>query len=106
MPRPYGPEAIAVLVKLLKSRYGNVKIAAARELLDRGYGKAPQAQPTEANERGITIQLVRYSDLERDCLLDGLSSQLSYHSVCCAEILPGLAQSIIEMGGWSNQIMP
>ncbi len=42
LAREHGPEAIARLAELLKSKDGKVAVAAARELLDRGYGRAPQ----------------------------------------------------------------
>jgi hypothetical protein len=45
MAQPYGPECISTLVKLLKHKTPQIRLAAARELLDRGYGKAAQAQP-------------------------------------------------------------
>lgn len=43
LAQPYGPEAIATLARLLKSKQPGAQVAAARELLDRAYGRAPQA---------------------------------------------------------------
>lgn len=47
MAQPYGPLAIKTLVELMMSgEYEPTRVAAAKELLDRGYGKA--VQPVEA----------------------------------------------------------
>lgn len=42
LARAEGPYAIGRLVTLARDQSGAVAVAACRELLDRGYGKAPQ----------------------------------------------------------------
>jgi hypothetical protein len=40
---PYGPEAVSVLAQIMhEGETHSVRVAAARELLDRGFGKASQ----------------------------------------------------------------
>lgn len=45
LARVHGPDAIATLVDIMQAieQPTPARVAAARELLDRGYGKAPQA---------------------------------------------------------------
>jgi hypothetical protein len=43
LAQQHGPAAIQALAQALKSRNERVRVAAAAILLDRGYGKAPQA---------------------------------------------------------------
>lgn len=44
LARPYAPEALATLCKIMRtSKQDAARVAAAKELLDRGFGKAPQA---------------------------------------------------------------
>jgi hypothetical protein len=42
LARVHGPAVIARLVELSRDPSGAVAVSASRELLDRGYGKAPQ----------------------------------------------------------------
>jgi hypothetical protein len=42
LAREYGPEAIKKLALIMRKYTGAVAVAAARELLDRGYGKATE----------------------------------------------------------------
>jgi hypothetical protein len=42
LAQSFGPEAIKTLVKLLRTGAEATKVASARELLDRGYGKATE----------------------------------------------------------------
>jgi len=56
MAQPYGKKALKVLRDLLKSTTEQVRLAAAKELIDRGYGKA--AQVIEATgKQTIEIQV-------------------------------------------------
>jgi hypothetical protein len=64
LAQPYGPECIERIAKLMKHKNPWIRLAACKEMLDRSYGKAAQAQPTEANEKTVTVQLVQYSDLK------------------------------------------
>jgi hypothetical protein len=43
LAQQHGPEAIQTLVARMRSKNERVSVAAAEVLLDRGYGKAPQA---------------------------------------------------------------
>jgi hypothetical protein len=42
MAQPHGPEAIEVLVKLLRAKAKPLQLAAGREILDRAYGRPHQ----------------------------------------------------------------
>src|SRR6516165_2753266 len=54
LAQEHGPAAIATLVEALKSRNERVRVAAAAILLDRGYGRAPQAI-TGADGNPVTL---------------------------------------------------
>jgi hypothetical protein len=56
LARVHGPTAIERLVKLSRDPSGAVAVAACRELLDRGYGKAPQ--PHDGDGQGGAIKWV------------------------------------------------
>jgi hypothetical protein len=55
----YGPEAVSTLVQLMRTGDGDLRLRAAKELLDRAYGRPPQAiigdreQPLEHKHTGI-----------------------------------------------------
>lgn len=54
--RPYAPEAVAVLVQIMQTgKMEASRIAAARELLDRGFGRAPQSLTGEDGEGPIKV---------------------------------------------------
>jgi hypothetical protein len=66
LARARAPEAIAELVRLaLKAKSETARIAAIRELLDRGYGKATQflATESEADFNSMTPEELRASIL-------------------------------------------
>ena len=56
----YGKEAIQILVDIMRNgRSEQVKVSAAREVLDRAYGKAPQAIQLSGEDGGpITFRVV------------------------------------------------
>jgi hypothetical protein len=57
LAQSYGPEAIEELVRILrKSENDNARIAAIKELFDRGYGKAAQAVIVNGDEEGGPVQ--------------------------------------------------
>lgn len=56
-----GPATIARLVKLRSHKNGSIAVAACRELLDRGYGKATQHIAGEGGGP-LTIQVIRFGD--------------------------------------------
>lgn len=58
----HGPAAIAELAKLMrKHRSGMVRVAAAREILDRGYGKATQPLSSDP-ESPLIVEIARFAD--------------------------------------------
>jgi hypothetical protein len=59
----YGPEAVETLIQIMRaSENEGTKLAACRELLDRGYGKARQITQLEGAE-GKALQIeVRFVD--------------------------------------------
>jgi hypothetical protein len=67
----YGAEAIGVLVELMRNaEYEPTQVAAAKELLDRGYGKAVQAVQAEV-QAGISYELQLFFErAEREPLVD------------------------------------
>ena len=60
----HGPAAIARLADLAfdTSISPRANIAAIRELLDRGYGKAPQPITGDGEGGPVVVQLVRFSE--------------------------------------------
>jgi hypothetical protein len=55
LAQKHGKAAIDKLVKMMDSDDERTIIAASKELLDRGYGKAPQAITGEGGEGPVTI---------------------------------------------------
>ena len=66
--RKHGAKAVQVLAEALDHRDAKVRIVAARELLDRGFGKAPLVQADEPVKQ--TIDLSRLSDEQLRALRD------------------------------------
>lgn len=62
--REHTEAAVAVLVKCLKSENEKIQIDAAQALLDRGWGKAPQAMSGEGGE-GPAELLIRWKKDEK-----------------------------------------
>jgi hypothetical protein len=56
LARIHGPAVIERLVQLSRDPSGAVAVSASRELLDRGYGKAPQ--PHDGDGQGAPIKWV------------------------------------------------
>ncbi|AZS78785.1 hypothetical protein ELS24_10220 [Achromobacter spanius] len=57
LAQSYGAEAVEELVRILrKSENDNARIAAIKELFDRGYGKAAQAVIVSGDEEGGPVQ--------------------------------------------------
>jgi hypothetical protein len=68
LAQEHGPEALKRLVQLMKSKNERVAVAAAQAVLDRGYGKPPQAvqlggQDGSSASREILIHFVGPGDL-------------------------------------------
>jgi len=53
--KPYADKAITVVYKLLKSSSETIRLNAAKELIDRGYGKAQQVIESKVNQ---TVEIV------------------------------------------------
>lgn len=57
LAQSYGAEAVEELVRILrKSENDNARIAAIKELFDRGYGKAAQSVIVNGDEEGGPVQ--------------------------------------------------
>lgn len=57
LAQSYGAEAVKELVRILrKSENDNARIAAIKELFDRGYGKAAQSVIVNGDEEGGPVQ--------------------------------------------------
>lgn len=55
---PHAPAALQRIVNLIKSMDERVSLAAAQTILDRAYGRAPQAVTGEGGEGPVTIQII------------------------------------------------
>src|SRR5262245_1603031 len=61
MARQDAPACIEGLAKLMKHKNPWIRLAACKEMLDRGYGRPPQAvYPRESGN--ITVEVVRFSE--------------------------------------------
>lgn len=58
----YGPEAIDVLLEVMRDVNHSARVPAAKELLDRAYGKPPQASTVEVKTGIESIIINRYKD--------------------------------------------
>lgn len=61
----YGPEAVQRLAEIMRSpdEPAAARVAAAKELLDRAYGKATaEVQLTGVDGAGVIVEIVRFSD--------------------------------------------
>lgn len=59
LAQTHGEEALRTIVEVMQKGEPSMRLAAARELLDRGYGKAVQA--VDANLSGELQQIIRVS---------------------------------------------
>jgi len=60
LAEPYGEEALAILVHIMRKDKSSVaRIAASKEVLDRAYGKAMQPLTTPG-AAGVLIEIVRF----------------------------------------------
>ena len=60
LARKHGQAVIKKLAALLKSKDERVVLGAAKELLDRGYGKSAQTITGEGGQGGETVQLTPF----------------------------------------------
>lgn len=59
----YTPDALKTLASIMKASESDAaRVAAAKELLDRGHGKAPQAITGENGEGPVTVIVRKFSD--------------------------------------------
>jgi hypothetical protein len=59
----YTPDALKTLHAIMRdSESDAARVSAAKELLDRGYGKSPQPQTGEGGEGPITVVIRKFSD--------------------------------------------
>lgn len=66
LARKHTKEAFERIVELIGSDDERVAIMAAKEVIDRAYGKAkPMEDEDETNKKNITINIVRYSDRDQ-----------------------------------------
>lgn len=76
LARMHGPRALGRLAELLESGDGKVVVMAAREILDRGFGKAMQpvaeTAPDVGADDGIAAKMMRDPDGRR--LLDAVAA--------------------------------
>ena len=61
LARQHTPAAIAKLVELMGGETPGPAVAAAKELLDRAWGKSPQSL-TDADGAALIVQLVKFGD--------------------------------------------
>jgi hypothetical protein len=61
LAQEYGADAISTIVGIMNmSENDTARLAAAKELIDRGYGKASQA--VEVNgEVGLTVEIIKFA---------------------------------------------
>lgn len=57
-------EAFEKIVKLMESDDERVAFMACKEVLDRAWGKAAVAEDADADQRNVTINIVRYGEPE------------------------------------------
>lgn len=61
LAQQYGPDAMAELARLAAEAEGeSARVAAIKEILDRGYGKAANAPEDAEAARDLILQIVRY----------------------------------------------
>lgn len=63
LAQKYTNEALKTLVQVMQtSESDQARVSAARELLDRGYGKSPQAVTGEGGEGPVTVVIRKFTD--------------------------------------------
>lgn len=61
LAQEYGADAISTIVGIMNTSENDAaRLAAAKELIDRGYGRASQAVEL-SGEVGLTVQIVKFS---------------------------------------------
>ena len=58
LARVHGPAVIQRLIELSHDQSGSVAVAASRELLDRGYGKAPQPHDGDGQGGPVVLKVI------------------------------------------------
>jgi len=62
LAREYTAEALEALVSVIRGADGAAKVAAAREILDRGYGKASQVIAGDEDHPLLTVTRIELVD--------------------------------------------
>lgn len=62
LARTHSPTAFERVVKLMGSQDERIALAASQEILNRAYGKPPQAVTGEDGEGPLIVQIVRFGD--------------------------------------------
>ena len=76
LARELGLRAIKKLEELMASKDERVALAASNAILDRGYGKSATADGDGAADEPLTVQIVRFSDVEQPHRLNKQSKEI------------------------------
>lgn len=62
LARKHSPRSFARILELVEDPDPRVALVAAREVLDRAYGKPRVIEDDDADKKSVTINIVRYAD--------------------------------------------
>jgi hypothetical protein len=62
LARAHCPKAMRRLIQLVDSEDERVAFMASKELLDRGWGRAPKAEDEDGERSRVTVNIVRFAD--------------------------------------------
>ncbi len=67
MAQTYGPEAVDILAEIMRdeSKPDAARIAAAKELLDRGFGKSPQSLDLGSSDGTLTPAVIQLMAVDK-----------------------------------------
>ena len=67
MAQTYGPEAVDTLAEIMRdeSKPDAARIAAAKELLDRGFGKSPQSLDLSSSDGTLTPAVIQLMAVDK-----------------------------------------
>ena len=67
MAQTYGPEAVDILAEIMRdeSKPDAARIAAAKELLDRGFGKSPQSLDLSSSDGTLTPAVIQLMAVDK-----------------------------------------
>lgn len=58
----HGPEAVRKIIALMDSDDERIVLMAAKEIVERAYGKIKEAKDDDGDKRSLTINIIRYTD--------------------------------------------